>query len=205
MLRSRRRFVLGATLALVPARARAARELGGGTGGSLAGQLLVAAPDMGDPRFAQTVILIVQHGAEGAMGLVVNHPVGDQPIADLLRAIGEPPGNAKGSLTLFSGGPLEPTTALVVHSSEYRRATTRVIDDHLSVSSPKQVLPDIGAGHGPRKRLLIFGYADWAPGQLEAELSLKSWVTEPETPELVFDVDRAKAWDVALARQTVPL
>src|SRR5271165_7288859 len=84
---------------------------------SLAGQLLVAAPSMGDPRFERTVILIVQHDATGALGVIVNRPVGEQTLASLLEAVGEKSADVTGSVRIFSGGPVQPEAGFVVHSA----------------------------------------------------------------------------------------
>jgi len=148
---------------------------------------------------------MIQHGVEGALGVTINRPLGDRPIAELLRAIGEEPGNAKGTLTVFLGGPVEPSTGFVVHDRDYPLPATPVLDDHLAVTSPRLVLRDIAAGHGPHKYIFALGYAGWGPNQLESELTLGTWVTVPESPDLVFDMDREKVWDSALARRTLSL
>ncbi len=89
---------------------------------SLAGQLLIAAPRIGDPRFAHTVILIVRHDKEGAFGIVINRPVGEQSIAALLEATGDDHADVTGIVSVFAGGPVQPELGFVVHSAEYRRA-----------------------------------------------------------------------------------
>jgi len=206
MVLSRRCFAFVSLLAAAHAPARATLEQGTAPAdGVPPGQLLVAAPGMGDPRFAGTVMVMIQHGIGGALGVAINRPVGDRPMAEMLRAIGEDPGHAKGSLTVFLGGPVEPTVGIIVHTRDYHLPATLVLDDHLAVTSPQLVLRDIAAGHGPRKYLFVLGYAGWGPSQLEAELSLGAWVTVSESPELVFDMDRAKVWKAAFARRTTSL
>lgn len=206
MLLSRRCFALASLLAAARTPARATLEQGTAAAqGVPAGQLLVAAPGMGDPRFVGTVIVMIEHGVDGALGVTINRPMADRPIAEVLRAIGEDPGNAKGSLTVFLGGPVEPSIGFVVHTRDYHPSATLVLDDHLAVTSPRLALRDIAAGHGPRKYLFMLGYVGWGPNQLEAELSLGAWVTVPESPELVFDMDRAKVWKAAFARRTMSL
>jgi putative transcriptional regulator len=206
MLLSRRCFALASLLAAAHTPALATLEQGTPAADSVPpGQLLVAAPGMGDPRFVGTVMVMIQHGIGGALGVAINRPVADRPIAELLRAFGEDPGHAKGSLTVFLGGPVEPSVGFVVHTRDYHPSTTLVLDDHLAVTSPRLVLRDIAAGHGPHKYLFMLGYAGWGPNQLESELSLGAWVTVSESPELVFDMDRAKVWRAALARRTMSL
>ncbi|MGH7154058.1 MAG: YqgE/AlgH family protein [Acetobacteraceae bacterium] len=205
MMSSRRRFALACLLAAVPARALAVPEADAPAADPQAGQLLVAAPGMSDPRFARTVILMVKHDTRGALGLAINRPVGDKTVAELLRAFGEDPGRAQGTLAVFAGGPLQPQAGFVVHSGEYRLPETVALDQQVAVSPPRPVLRDIADGHGPRKRMLILGYAGWAPRQLEAEMSLGAWVTAVGSPELVFDMDRTKLWEAAFARRILSL
>ena len=206
MLLSRRCFALVSLLAAAHSRAFATLEQGTAAADNVPpGQLLVAAPGMGDPRFVRTVMVMIEHGIGGALGVAINRPVADRPIAELLRATGEDPGDAKGSLTVFLGGPVEPAVGFVVHARDYHLSETLVLDDHLAVTQPRLVLRDIAAGRGPRKYLFMLGYAGWGPNQLEAELSLGAWVTVSESPELVFDMDRAKVWQAALARRTMSL
>jgi len=168
---------------------------------SLAGQLLIASPDMRDPRFDHAVVLVVKHDRDGALGIVINRPVGERPLAELLAAIGEKhEGDAK--VPLFMGGPVQLDAVLVLHSAEYHVAGTLDVDGRVALTGDAQVLRDMAAKTGPQKSLLCFGYAGWAPGQLDAEMEHNVWFTAPEDPALVFDADRDKVWDLAMARRT---
>jgi putative transcriptional regulator len=169
---------------------------------SLAGQLLVASRAMGDPRFSETVILIVRHDETGALGIVINRPVEERSLAGLMEALGDKNSDAKGSVRIFAGGPVEPDIGFIVHSAEYHRDRTIDIDGRVAMTSDPQVLRDVGHGAGPAKLLVAFGYAGWGPGQLEAELAQHAWFTEPEDPKLVFDADRAVLWQQALDRRS---
>jgi putative transcriptional regulator len=170
--------------------------------GSLAGQFLVAAPDMGDPRFAEAVILLVKHDDSGAFGIVINRPVEERPIATLLKELGDADTGSTGTVRIFAGGPVDPEVGFVVHGTDYHRAETIDIDGHVAVTSSPQILKDIGHGNGPAKALIAFGYAGWGPGQLEAELAEHAWFTEAEDPKLIFDEDRQTVWKEALARRS---
>ena len=170
--------------------------------GPLTGQLLIAAPEMRDPRFFHTVILIVRQGKEGAFGVVINRPVEDRPIAALLKGMGQPDADAQGKIRIYAGGPVEPSVGFVLHSAEYHRAETMAIDGRVAMTRSPDILRDIGHRAGPAKKILAFGYAGWGPGQLEAELAEHDWFTAPDEPKLVFDDDRATLWSEALARRT---
>jgi putative transcriptional regulator len=169
---------------------------------SLAGQLLIATPDMRDPRFDHAVILVVRHDREGALGIIINMLVGERPLSALLDAIGETGIAAAAKAPVFVGGPVEPDTVLVLHSAEYRGAGTLAIDGRVAVTASRQILRDMAAKTGPQKSLLAFGYAGWAAGQLDGEIERNVWFMAPEDPTLVFDADRAKVWDLAMARRT---
>jgi putative transcriptional regulator len=165
---------------------------------SLAGRLLIASPQMRDP-FDHAVILMARHGREGALGIVINHPIDSRPIASVLRALGADASGVKDSVRVFLGGPVSPNVAFVIHSAEYRRNDTVNIDGRVSLSDAADALRDIGLGKGPSKSLVALGYAGWAPSQLEDEIAGGAWVTVPEDPALVFDDDRTKVWADALA------
>ena len=172
---------------------------------SLAGQLLVAEPEMGDPRFQHSVILLVRHDKSGALGIIINRPVEERSLASLLQAIGQSTTGIEGNVRIFAGGPVEPQIGFIVHSADYHLSETTDIDGRVAMTSSPEVLQDIGHGKGPKKSLVAFGYAGWGPGQLESELAQHVWFTIPEDPRLVFDLDRDKVWDAAQARRTVPL
>ena len=170
--------------------------------GSLTGQLLIASPDIGDPRFAHTVILMVKHDKDGALGITINRPVGEKSIASLLEGPGEDVSGIEGTLRIFAGGPVQPDIGFVVHSAEYRRDDTLAVDEHVAMTASRQILRDIGHHHGPVKTLFALGYAGWGPGQLENELARHDWFTAPEEPKLIFDDDRANLWEDAMAHRT---
>jgi putative transcriptional regulator len=168
---------------------------------SLTGQLLIASPELRQPIFDHAVILLAQHSRAGALGVVINRPLGEKPIAALLAAFGEEAGGVTDSVRVFIGGPVDPAAGFIVHSADYRRPDTVDIDGRVALTAAPGMLRDVGLGKGPSKSLLAFGYAGWAPSQLEDELAHGAWVTVPEDLKLVFDEDRSKVWAEALARR----
>jgi putative transcriptional regulator len=168
---------------------------------SLAGQLLVASPSMGDPRFAGTVILMVRHDKDGAFGIVVNRPIGERPLAAILELIGEKDATVAGTVRIFAGGPVQPEMGFVIHGGDYHGPGTIEINARLAVTANREILRDIGHGKGPAQSLIAFGYAGWGPGQLEGELARRDWAIAPGESKLVFDEDRDKVWDAAYARR----
>jgi len=172
---------------------------------ALVGQLLIASPQITQAVFTHTVILIVQHTDQGALGIVINQPFEQKTIASLLADFGKKDDSVQGSIDVFAGGPMEPGVGFIVHSIDYHRAETQPIDSHIALTASTEVLRDMGHGKGPKKSLVAFGYAGWGPGQLEVELARHDWITIPEDPDLLFDDDRKKVWDDAMARRGQPL
>jgi putative transcriptional regulator len=172
---------------------------------SLAGQLLVASPGMGDPRFYHTVILVVRHDRNGALGIVINRPVEDRSLASLLEALGEKDTGVAGSVRIFAGGPVQPEIGFVLHSPDYHRPETLDIDGRVAMTSSAQILRDIGNKQGPRKSLVAFGYAGWKSDQLDGELRQGAWVTAADDEKLIFDEDRDKLWEEAMKHRTQDL
>ncbi len=198
-------WCLAAGLLLTFLSAAAPQRAAMAQGDPLVGQLLVASPGMGEAIFAHTVILVIQHGEGGALGIVINQPFEERSIASLLERIGKKDSTVHGDVRVFAGGPMEPTVGFIVHSAEYRRPETTYIDGRIAMTSSPEVLRDIGHGKGPKESLVAFGYAGWGPGQLEVELARHDWITVPEDPQLIFDDDRTKIWDEAMARVGEPL
>ncbi len=169
---------------------------------SLAGQLLVAAPSMGDPRFEGAVVLVVQHDSTGAFGIVINKPLGERSLASLFEALGQKGGDAAAKVRIFSGGPVQPEVGLVLHSADYHRPETVTVNDRLSVTSSIEILRDIANKKGPAKLLMVFGYAGWGANQLEREIEEGAWGSAEADPTLVFDEDRDNVWNDAWERRT---
>jgi putative transcriptional regulator len=172
---------------------------------SLVGRLLVASPDIGDPRFRRTVILMVRQDADGAVGIVINRPIEELPIARLMTALGQDSTGITGQVRIFAGGPVQPQSGFIVHSQDYHQPGTIDIDGRVAMTANPQVIRDIGHNEGPKKSLIAFGYAGWGRGQLERELASGGWFTIPVDPHLVFDVDREKVWQDAIAHRTISL
>jgi len=167
---------------------------------SLAGQLLIATPALQGPPFEHAVILVAQHSANGALGIVINRPLGERPIADLLKAFGADASGVTGTVQIFLGGPVDPEIGFVLHGTDYHGDNAVDIDGRVALSSGPQILRAIGLGKGPREILVAFGYAGWAPLQLDNEMRQGVWDTVPDDPSLVFEDDRTKVWSDAMAR-----
>ncbi|HTM08400.1 MAG TPA: YqgE/AlgH family protein [Verrucomicrobiae bacterium] len=167
------------------------------------GQLLVATPTMADPRFQESVIYMIGYGNEGALGLVINRPMAEGPLSDLLKALGRQSDEAQGKVTIHYGGPVDTEELFILHSNDYASKETRFVGNGLGITSDADILRAIAAGKGPRQKLLIFGYAGWGPGQLENEIDSGAWFTIPAESALIFNGEPDKTWEKALAKRKV--
>jgi len=185
-------------VAVIPTSARADSEF-------LAGQFLVAEPSMPDPRFAETVILMISHNAEGALGLIVNRRLGVIEIADLLMELGRPSEGAEGKIDLFLGGPVEPERGFILHSADSIPDYSNPVGDDFAVTGMPDILTRIAEGDGPRDSLFALGYAGWGPGQLESEIRRRDWFAAAADPDFVFTDEPAETWQRVMDRRGVDL
>ena len=166
----------------------------------LTGQLLIAMPGMPDPRFQRAVIYMCAHNAEGAMGLVINRLFGSITFGDLLEQLEIQPTRSVAGLRVHYGGPVESGRGLVLHSADFVREGTMVVDDDVALTATVDILRAIADGHGPRCSLLALGYAGWGPGQLDAEMQANGWLTAESDEILMFDHDLDTKWERAIAK-----
>jgi putative transcriptional regulator len=175
--------------------------------GYLDGQLLIAMPAMGDPRFSRSVIYLCAHSSEGAMGIIINQRAPNISFTELLEqlniivpsedSISLPP--RLSAMAVHLGGPVETGRGFVLHSADYFKAeSTLPIDESVCLTATIDILRDIAKGSGPNKALLALGYAGWAPGQLENEIQANGWLNCPANPELVFDPEVDRKYNRAL-------
>lgn len=174
---------------------------------SLRGQFLVAMPAMGDERFHESVIYLVGHGDEGAMGLIVNQPVEDLSFVDVLEELGltagegiELPSRVR-NREVLRGGPVQRGRGFVLHTPDYfREENSYVVNDEICLTATLDVLKAMAFLDTPSEAVFALGYCGWAPGQLENEISLNGWLTVPYSRELLFGSPPAERYDIALSQ-----
>jgi len=162
----------------------------------LKGQLLLDSGQLRGSFFQRTVVLICQHDAEGAFGLVLNRAtgnnVGEMIVADLPDALKGCP--------LYLGGPVQPSAMSYLHSDTFLAEAN--VMPNLSLGHSMEDLVELGEGFSPTRKLKVFaGYAGWSPGQLEGEMKRKAWLTHPASLELVFDLAPEQLWAEILRRK----
>lgn len=171
----------------------------------LTGQLLIAMPQMSDPRFARTVIYICAHTTDGAMGLVLNKPFAGIGFTDLLEQLGIEVEQQLGDMRVHYGGPVESGRGFVLHTTDYTREATLLVDDDVALTATVDVLRAIAEGRGPQKSILALGYAGWGAGQLDQEMQSNGWLHAPADPAILFDADLDTKWERAIAKLGVSL
>jgi putative transcriptional regulator len=172
---------------------------------NLTGKLLVATPEMGDPRFAESVIYVVKHNSEGAFGLVINRPMAKGPIEDLLKGFGVESKDAKGEITIHYGGPVSQNQGFLLHSDDVLLEDSTKVKDGIAMTSDTKLIEAIAHGKGPRQYLFMLGYAGWAPGQLEGEIHAAAWFVVSSDKSLVFGQEAEKKWHQAIDKRQIPL
>lgn len=172
-----------------------------GGGGNLEGQVLIAMPNMPDPKFSEAVVFLCAHSERGAMGLVLNKLVGNITFFDLLKQLRIRPQSHRVQVPVQFGGPVETGRGFVLHTPEYNagEATVRV-GPNVGLTTSVDVLKAIAEGRGPRASMLALGYAGWGAGQLEREFAQNGWITCPPDDYLLFGPQLQGKWQHALRK-----
>lgn len=164
---------------------------------SIAPTLLLAMPQLDDPNFNRSVVLLCRADDEGAMGLIVNRPTPTR-VADVVDF--DPPLAVEGDACTWIGGPLEPHRGWILLGSEEPVAEAQVIAPGLYVSGSMATLRRlVEQSDGSRSRFLL-GYAGWGVGQLEAELAASAWLTAEPAVDLIFATPAEEMWEAAIRR-----
>ncbi len=168
-----------------------------GNGNSLAPRLLLSMPQLNDPNFKQTVVLLCEHGKEGAFGLVLNRQT-DTSASTVVRLT--PPVDVDNGLQLWIGGPVEPDRELILMGD--RKADTEAVRvcDGLYLSTSADLLRKLLVNRPQGRTRLLTGYAGWGAGQLDAELSASAWLIADVQLDLIFETQATQMWETAIRR-----
>lgn len=170
----------------------------------LADKFLVAMPSLEDPDFFHSVVYICEHSEEGAMGIIVNHPL-DLPSSELLTHMGiETTEQSLDLLPVFAGGPQQQEHGFVLHSaSELEWQAQLKVSDETYITTSRDILVDIGQGHGPDNFIIALGFASWEAGQLEEELTENCWLITPSSTQIMFNIPHDSRWRAAASRMGI--
>ena len=168
----------------------------------LTGQLLLALPGVGDPRFDHAVIAMVSHGPDGAMGVSIGQPLAGISMGDILAQLGIAAGDIADHPVL-SGGPVERQRGFVLHSRDQADAVDAAdavdVAGQWMLSSSQVLLRALAEGRGPKHWHFILGYAGWDAGQLESEIARHAWHAAPASEALLFATPPNERWTAAFA------
>jgi putative transcriptional regulator len=165
------------------------------------GQLLLALPAIGDPRFDHAIIAMISHDAKGAMGVAIGQP-GGFTVSEILDQA-DLPGTLSPDPRVLVGGPCEPQRGFVLHSRDWGGAGTIDVAGCFALSASLDVLRAIAQGRGPSRWHLAMGYAGWGPGQLEAEFACDAWHITPAEESILFGIAPESRWRATLARDGI--
>ncbi len=171
---------------------------------SLTNQFLIAMPSLADPHFSQSVTYICEHNQEGALGIVINHPL-DIQLNEVLQHMDiEIQVPAILNLPVFLGGPLQRERGFVIHAPIGAWDSVLKVSG-IGIASSRDILEAIARGDGPKHTLIALGYAAWGPGQLEKELASNDWLNGPADTTVLFDLPSEQRWHAAAALTGVDL
>ncbi|WP_411820157.1 YqgE/AlgH family protein [Hyphococcus formosus] len=170
----------------------------------LVGKMLIAMPSMGDPRFDRAVIFMCAHDEEHAMGVIVNKPLDDVELSELLQQLEIPPQENADETPVFFGGPVQTERGLVLHTLDYHLDGTLPLNDKIGLTASRDILIDIAGSSPkrppPRRFLLAIGHAGWGPGQLEEEIAMNAWAHCEPDERIIFDGMNEALWKRALSK-----
>ena len=179
----------------------------------LDGQFLIAMPSMEDGRFARSVVYICAHSADGAMGIVINQIAPQIDFVDLLIQLDIIPDGPEirlparaNRMIVQRGGPVETGRGFVLHSADFFiENSTLPIDNGICLTATLDILKAIAHGEGPQSAVLALGYAGWAPGQLENEITENGWLNCEADSELIFGTDIDRKYEKAMRKLGIDL
>lgn len=171
----------------------------------LTNHFLIAMPNLADPNFFHTVTYLCEHNAEGAMGLVINRPIGLQ-FEDLLAQLELETADPQiAQLPIYQGGPVQTERGFVLHNNEGQWSSSIQVSDKIVMTVSQDIIEAIALGEGPRDYLIALGYAGWGDGQIEEELAGNTWLNGPAEAGIIFDLPVEQRWSAAAAHLGVEL
>lgn len=171
---------------------------------SLKGKLLLAMPNMGDPRFYKAVILMCTHDANGSMGINLNQLMPNMMLGDLFDELKfDVQFEYSSHVPVLMGGPVETSRGFLLHTLDYDSPETIHVNEKFGVSGTIEALKSYAEGKGPKDVIFALGYAGWGKGQLEQEILDNSWLVVDADHELLFNTDISERWDRAMLRHGI--
>lgn len=167
---------------------------------------LLAMPGLGDLNFNHSVVYVCAHNEEGSMGMVVNSPLADITLSEVLEQMNiDTDRDEVNSLPVYRGGPVQPERGFILHRPDKTWQSTLLSGDGVAVTSSQDILQSMAKGEGPKEVMIVLGYAGWGAGQLEQEVAQNLWLIVPAKPEILFDTPSQQRWNAAASLLGVSL
>jgi putative transcriptional regulator len=160
------------------------------------GHFLIAMPSLKDPMFAHTITYICDHNPNGALGIVINHPL-ELTLGEVFHQLQLAQTGTMSSHIVLSGGPVQIDRGFVLHPTGQRWESTIDVSPDVSLTASRDILVSMAEDRGPEKALVALGYAGWDAGQLDEEIAANSWLTVPAENHILFDTPSEQRWAAA--------
>ena len=172
----------------------------------LSGRFLLAMPGMADPRFERAVIALCVHDSDGAVGIGIGHKRAGIRFRALLKQLGIDPGAAP-DVAVHHGGPVEPGRGFVLHSTDWGGQDSVEVrgagELRFAMTGTIDILKAIAEGTGPSRWLIALGYAGWAGGQLDEEMTRHGWYAAEGSGDILFDIPADERWAAAFKQEGI--
>jgi putative transcriptional regulator len=163
----------------------------------LTNHFLIAMPTLADPNFFHSVTYICEHSREGAMGIVINRPLGIT-VGEVLEHMGITTEGAEVARhPVFLGGPVQRERGFVIHQPVGNWEASLAVTDTIGITTSRDILMSMARGTGPRRTLVALGYAGWGAGQLEQEMADNAWLSGPADLRILFETPIDQRWHAA--------
>lgn len=165
----------------------------------LTNHFLIAMPTLADPNFHHTVTYMCDHNPEGAMGLVINRPMG-MGMGELFRYLNITDYDINlDDIPVYQGGPVQTDRGFVLHTPSGNWEATMNVATNIALTMSQDIIEAIAHGEGPSQYIIALGYAGWGRGQLEQELASNAWLNGPAESSIIFDKPVEHRWNASAA------
>jgi putative transcriptional regulator len=172
---------------------------------NLTNHFLIAMPSLMDINFSQSVTYICEHNENGTLGITINKPV-DVKLSEIFNQLNITSDNKKlNNQNIFAGGPVQMDRGFLLHTPCGNWKSSLQVTDSISVTTSKDILEAIANNNGPENVVIALGYAGWAMGQLETEISENAWLSCPANEDILFHTPADQIWEKAARLMGVDL
>lgn len=164
---------------------------------NLTGHFLIAMPSLKDGFFNQAVTYICEHNEDGSFGIIINQET-VITLQQIAKEMNIPDvDNLNKNQPVYIGGPVDQGRGFILHSPDGNWQSSLKVDDHVTLTTSKDILQAIIKNLGPEHSIVALGYAGWAAGQLDDEMANNVWLTAPANAQIIFSTPIEERWQAA--------